>query len=45
MSVELIFANVWLTSKLAVALATLSALHGFVAGRISYANIASKEAL
>jgi hypothetical protein len=44
MSVELIFANVWLTSKLAVALPTVSARHSFAAGRVSDANAASKEA-
>ena len=44
MSVELIFANVWLTPKLAVALATVSARHSFVAGRVSDANTALKEA-
>jgi hypothetical protein len=43
MSVELIFANVWLTSKLAVALATVSARHSFAAGRVCGAKAASQE--
>jgi hypothetical protein len=44
MLVGLIFANVWLTSKPAVALAIESARHSFAAGRVSDANAASKEA-
>lgn len=44
MLVELILANDWLTSKLAAALATVSARHSFVAGRVSDADTTSKEA-
>jgi hypothetical protein len=43
MLVGLIFANVWLTSKLAVALATVSARHSLAADRVCDANVASQE--
>ena len=44
MLVGLIFANVWLTSKLAVALPTVSDRHSFTVGRLSDANAAAQEA-
>jgi hypothetical protein len=43
MLVGLIVANVWLTSKLAVALPTVSARHRFAADRVCDANTASQE--